>query len=129
MKKILGFLAAVCVLGLAIGTGKSMPDNAQLYIYENGKKYISPPCLRGKDFADRDIIDNQQQIDSLLILSRYSDLKRINSSRDASEKIHPDELCINNSGFTEDMTLLEKVVLGHPLISGERWNEDGTWNW
>jgi hypothetical protein len=127
----LGIVGLLFFLGLGIQTQDGMPDNATVYFDTKNNVYISPPCFAGGDFKDHESIINQynNNINSRFILVKFSKIRDINGERSRDEKIHRDQICNNNIGFQEDMTVIESIFIGHPIISGERWNLDGSWNW
>jgi hypothetical protein len=122
-------LVFIIILGLFARSGNSMPNNAEIFLNENAKIYLSPPCLLGGDFINSDKFTSEEQIKSQFTLTNFDNIRKLNGQRGLEEKIHPDKICNNNQGYGEDMTLIESVVIGHPIFSGKRWNEDGSWNW
>jgi len=126
-----GLMVLLTILGLGVGTQNGMPDNASLYFDAKNKVYISPPCFSGGDFEDHKTVSNQysNDINSRFTSTTFSKIRALNGESSREEKIHPDQICNNNDGYQEHMTLAEGIFIGHPIISGKRWNLDGSWNW
>lgn len=107
---IIGIILVISLLiGFNISTMSGMPHNAILFLNDQNKTYLSPPCVQ-----------DQQN----LRLSTSEETDKLNYS--------PDSTCRNQSGFTQDGRnligeFLEKIGLFKPMQS--RWNIDGTWNW
>ena len=126
-----GLSVLLIFLGLGIETQNGMPENASLYLDTKNKVYISPPCFSGGDFEDHEPGSklDPNDINSRFTLTIFSKIRALNRESSREEKIHPDQICNNNDGYQEHMKLAEAIFIGHPIISGKRWNLDGSWNW
>lgn len=102
-------LVIFLIMGFYINTELGMPPNAILFLNDQNKTYLSPPCVQ-----------DQQG----LHLSTHEENDKLN--------YRPDPTCRDQHGFTQDGRnligiFLEKIGLLEPIQN--RWNIDGTWNW
>lgn len=105
-----GAIAAVAiVVGLSIGSSRSMPANAVVFIDPTSKRYFAPPCI--------------------------SDTSRLRTTTaDDAHRLgyQPDPRCRDDGNFVqEDRSLsgfaLQRLGVLQPIAN--RWNDDGSWNW
>ena len=99
-------------LGLGIGSDRSMPRNAVVYLDHNSRQYIAPPCAEAREYARLLATSNASEA----YLLRYA----------------PEPECRDDGSFIQDDrsltgSLLQKVGVLGPIRS--RWNPDGAWNW
>jgi hypothetical protein len=91
-----GMVAIVFVLGLGIGSSKSMPPYARVYIDDDTKTYLALPCL--DEWQHR-------KGDSLAFL-------RLSSAAEAHKlKYKPDDNCRETGAFSEDDRSLSGIML------------------
>jgi len=105
----MGVLVAVLLIGLSIGSSRTMPEHAIVLADDRARTYIAPPCV-----------------------GEQGELRVATASEVRGLAYSPDRDCANEGGFVQDdrsLTggLLEAMGLLKPLPS--RWNRDGTWNW
>ena len=106
---IAAIIIAIGSLGLFIGSSRSAPDNAIVYLDNQSHTYTAPPCIKST---------------TTLQVSTIAEARSL--------EYNPDKKCVDQSGFLqEDRSLtghlLEALGILKPLPS--RWNADGTWNW
>lgn len=111
MKNTLYIIALIFFLGFGIGSSKTMPDNAIVYVDKSKKIYIGVPSV--SSYLNKNIVKK--------------------TAKDARQLgYNPDEESKNNGDFTqEDRSLsgklLEKIGILSPIPP--RWNQNGTWNY
>lgn len=106
---IAGILVVILLVGLSIGSSRTMPENAIVLVDDEARTYFAPPCV-----------------------AKQGNLRVVTAAEVHDLGYSPDRDCVNEGGFMQDgrsLTgkLLEAIGLFKPLPS--RWNADGTWNW
>jgi hypothetical protein len=108
--QLAGAIAAVVfVAGLSIGSTRSMPPNAVVFIDPTSKKYFAPTCISDASRLRAATADDAHQLG-----------------------YQPDPECRDNGSFVqEDRSLsgfaLQRLGVLRPIAN--RWNDDGSWNW
>jgi hypothetical protein len=102
-------IGIIWMIGLGIGTSKTMPYHAQVYVNDAAKTYLAPPCIK-----------------------TTADFRVINVGEARTLGYRPDVECRDDGGFMQDdrsLTgkFLETIGILKPIPS--RWNEDGSWNY
>ena len=108
-KLVAAFAGLGLFLGFGIGSDRSMPANAVLYLDHTSRVYIAPPCVTSR-----------------------GNLAVATAAAAYALKYRPEAKCRDEGGFVqEDRSLtghlLEKIGILGPVPS--RWNADGSWNW
>lgn len=121
----------VLLFTISARTMNPMPRNAIIYINEREKIYISPPCYEGGDYTSSEKIlwEDKGNIRPDFKTLRFNDLVNLNRNLPKGSKIRRDNVCNKNQGYEEHITLFESFLFGGSIISGRRWNRDGSWNW
>lgn len=142
LKGIAAVLVALVFIGFGIGTSRSMPDSAVLYVNEETKTYLSPPCFDAvkqeaeaitEKMAGASIEEHKNNPKQLVDMFNFLGSSRLTTKAEIRRMPYkPDTECRDAGGFMQDGRslsglLLEYVGLLPPLPS--RWNPDGTWNW
>ena len=124
LKYFVAVLLAVLIMVLAATevTIKA-PANSVVYAREQSRTFLSPPCIKSQTYSNG-IYDVDDAGD--IILAR---MKRMTLQQAISQGFVPDPRCQNHGGFGEDMTQLEKQLVGHQFFYGPRWAPDGSWRW
>lgn len=104
-----GLLLAIFLLGQMFSASYTMPDNAIVFLNDQARTYIAPPCV-----------------------TEHENLRVATAAEAHKLKYNPDRECRDEGGFIQEgrtgvFLLLEAIGLLEPLPS--RWNADGTWNW
>jgi hypothetical protein len=107
----LGIVVFLVYLGFGIGSSKTAPEYALVFIDSSQSTYIAPACLAQEKW----------KLYPHLTIEQAHKLK-----------LNPDPQCVEQGGFVqEDRSLtgvmLEKLGILKPKRT--RWNLDGTWNW
>ena len=108
LKVVGGLLFFLFLVGLGIPSYSVMPDHALVFLDDQARTYIAPPCY----YAEK--------------------MLRVATAAEARSGYEPDPVCRDEDGFVEEgrsLTglLLEAIGVLDPLPN--RWNQDGTWNW
>jgi hypothetical protein len=109
IKCVVALMAILLIIGLGIGSSKTMPDNAKVYANNVTKTYLAPPCV-----------------------TTTSGLQPMTAGKARSLGYEPDRKCRDEGAFAQDDrsltgTFLQTVGFLKPIQS--RWNEDGSWNY
>lgn len=108
-RSAIGVAGFVFAAGFGIGSDRTTPANAIVYLDLDHRTYFAPPCVNG----------------SMNFMP--------GTARDAyAQKFSPDPACRDSGAFlSEDRSLsgqfLETLGLLTPKPS--RWNPDGSWRW
>jgi hypothetical protein len=124
--KILSLLLMLMVIifciGLGIGTVKTIPDNALVFVNETTKEYIAPPCVM-KQGCDK--------IDEINSFAYKHSIRVVQYKYITGKKITPNEECKEQSGFMEEGRSLTGIFLENIGVLAKketRWKEDGSWS-
>jgi hypothetical protein len=127
IEKLMSYAGWTIVLallaGVGLGAGELTPDHAVVYTRDAERTYISPPCFAQGDYSQIGyrLAGDEDPMQAGFNISTYRDARSL--------KYKSDDICRNAGGFGQDMTLAESLIFGHPLFAGNRWEQDGTWNW
>jgi hypothetical protein len=107
----LGSMAFLVFFGFGIGSSKTTPEYALVFIDSSQSTYTSPACLT----------QERQKLYPLFTIGQARKLK-----------LNPDPQCVEQGGFVQEDRSLSGAVLERLGIlkpKQTRWNLDGTWNW
>jgi hypothetical protein len=101
--------ALLLVCGYGIGSERTMPPNAVVYVDKEAKRYFASPCVKDT-----------------------SRLAAVTAAEAYGLEYKPDPECRKSGAFqSEDRSLtgLLLVMIGVLDELPTRWNADGTWKW
>jgi hypothetical protein len=108
--KFMGALIGILLLiGLAIGSSKTIPNNAKVYVNDQEKTYLAPSCT-----------------------TTSPSFRGMTAGEARKLGYEPDKKCRDGGAFVQDdrsLTgmFLQTIGVLKPMPS--RWNEDGSWNY
>jgi hypothetical protein len=133
MNKANAYIAAgvtvLVLLGSAIETSETMPDNAIIYGNSLNKTYYGEPTRKNKMIILNDNKKNNKSIALEDMAERYTEKMPLSQAK--RMQYEPDRESINNGDFIGETHSLIYVFFQRVgiLPRQPRWNPDGTWNW
>lgn len=131
MNKVNAYIAAgaivVVLLGSAIETSESMPDNAIVYADNISKTYYGKPSFENKLAT----LDDNSPFDLAFKYTKDKSIRKMSVGAARQADYQPDKASVNNGDFIGETHSLIYVFFQRVglLPRQPRWNPDGTWNW
>jgi hypothetical protein len=111
------------LVGFGVEIASMAPSHALVFVNPSTNEYLSPPCFA--DGAFRQPLPRANAARDPIAAGLVPMSKR-DAGRSGARQ---DPICTDAGGFSEDMSLLTSLILGHQLLKPKRWEPDGSWNW